>query len=121
MRDHVDVGVDVVDNFEGVREGVFVELVRVGADGFDQRAVDVERDERLGQGSRLMMGGVRRQQKANFDERVRDGRRARGTDRTIASGEDLIARPRVVREWGVRCVKWRVPLGVPTQLCMRRL
>ena len=70
MRDHVDVGVDVVDNLEGVREGVFVELVRVGADGFDQRAVDVERDERLGQGSRLMMGGVRRQQKAKFVERV---------------------------------------------------
>ena len=43
---------------EGVGEGVFVELVRVGADGFDQRAVDVERDERLGQGSRLMMGWV---------------------------------------------------------------
>ena len=70
MRDHVDVGVDVVDNLEGVGERVFVELVRVGADGFDQRAVDVERDERLGQGSRLMMGGVRRQQKANFVERV---------------------------------------------------
>ena len=94
MRDHVDVGVDVVDNLEGVGEGVFVELVRVGADGFDQRAVDVERDERLGQGSRLMMDGWGASSaKSEFRRKGYESRQdARGTDRTIASGADLIAR-----------------------------
>jgi hypothetical protein len=45
-----------------VREGVFVELVRGGADGFNEGAVNVEGDQRLGRlgvGPPIMINGIR--------------------------------------------------------------